>query len=137
VARDAAVGRTLREQGVAFLVCKDQVIFEIDAVLTQGGRPFTVFTLYKNAWLTKPEAFFMKDDPVHRQREHLVKPQAEAMPTLAKIAIEQTKCSNWGCRPALRLPVKCSRKSRRASARSECSGALSAADLLICARMRA
>jgi deoxyribodipyrimidine photo-lyase len=32
---------------------KDQVIFERDEVMTQGGTPFSVFTPYKNAWLKR------------------------------------------------------------------------------------
>jgi deoxyribodipyrimidine photo-lyase len=49
--RDAAVARALADQGIAWHTFKDQVIFERDEVLSQAGRPFSVFTPYKNAWL--------------------------------------------------------------------------------------
>jgi deoxyribodipyrimidine photo-lyase len=49
--RDAAVAHALADRGVAFRTCKDQVIFERAEVMTQTGRPFTVFTPYRNAWL--------------------------------------------------------------------------------------
>ncbi len=51
--RDAMVAKTLQAAGIAFRLCKDQVIFDGDEVLTQGGKPFSVFTHYKNAWLKR------------------------------------------------------------------------------------
>ncbi|MFO1316239.1 MAG: deoxyribodipyrimidine photo-lyase [Burkholderiales bacterium] len=49
--RDDAVARDLARRGIAFRTCKDRVILEPDEVLTQSGRPFSVFTPYRNAWL--------------------------------------------------------------------------------------
>ena len=49
--RDDAVRRTLATSGIGFHSLKDQAIFEGSEVLTQAGRPFSVFTPYKNAWL--------------------------------------------------------------------------------------
>ena len=51
--RDGKVAKMLQTGGIAFHLCKDQVIFDRDEVLTQGGKPFTVFTPYKNAWLKR------------------------------------------------------------------------------------
>jgi deoxyribodipyrimidine photo-lyase len=48
--RDAAVAQALAARGRSFLSFKDQVIFERDEILTQAGRPFAVFTPYRNAW---------------------------------------------------------------------------------------
>ena len=53
VARDAEVARVLEANGIAFLTCKDQVVFESDEVLSGSGRPYSVFTPYKNAWLKR------------------------------------------------------------------------------------
>jgi deoxyribodipyrimidine photo-lyase len=50
LARDAAVAAALSARGIEFRGFKDQVIFEKDEVLTQEGRPFAVFTAYRNAW---------------------------------------------------------------------------------------
>jgi len=49
-ARDAAVQAALAERGIAWRDFKDQVIFDHDEVLTLAGKPFSVFTPYKNAW---------------------------------------------------------------------------------------
>jgi deoxyribodipyrimidine photo-lyase len=53
VSRDNAVAAALAQRGIEFVTCKDQVIFEKDEVLTKDGRPFSVFTAYKNAWLKR------------------------------------------------------------------------------------
>jgi deoxyribodipyrimidine photo-lyase len=49
--RDESIARTLARDGIALRCVKDQVIFECDEVLSQSGKPFSVFTPYKNAWL--------------------------------------------------------------------------------------
>jgi deoxyribodipyrimidine photo-lyase len=51
--RDMAVAATLEENGIAFESFKDQVVFDGPEVLTQAGRPYTIFTPYKNAWLKR------------------------------------------------------------------------------------
>ncbi|MGA1253909.1 MAG: deoxyribodipyrimidine photo-lyase, partial [Burkholderiaceae bacterium] len=51
--RDADVEQQLRALGVAMVRIKDQSIFERQEVLTGAGRPFSVFTPYKNAWLKR------------------------------------------------------------------------------------
>ncbi len=50
VARDADVDARLRADGRALRLVKDHVVFETDEVLTGAGRPFSVFTPYRNAW---------------------------------------------------------------------------------------
>ena len=51
--RDAAVAAGLAAAGIEFQTCKDQAIFDGAEVLTQAGKPFSVFTPYKNAWLKR------------------------------------------------------------------------------------
>ncbi|HQU78276.1 MAG TPA: deoxyribodipyrimidine photo-lyase [Azonexus sp.] len=51
--RDNTVAGTLKAAGIVFHACKDQAIFDGDEVLTQAGKPFSVFTPYKNAWLKR------------------------------------------------------------------------------------
>jgi len=52
-ARDAQVAAALAADGIGFESFKDQVIFDGAEVLTQAGRPYTVFTPYRNAWLKR------------------------------------------------------------------------------------
>jgi deoxyribodipyrimidine photo-lyase len=52
-ARDTAVASALATAGIAFHSPRDQAVLDGDDVLTQSGRPFTVFTPYRNAWLKR------------------------------------------------------------------------------------
>ncbi len=49
--RDGVVRDILLEKGVRFERFKDQVIFEEREVMKNDGKPYTVFTPYKNKWL--------------------------------------------------------------------------------------
>ena len=42
--RDAQVSHSLEQRGCVLHTYKDHAIFEKDEILTQSGRPFTVFT---------------------------------------------------------------------------------------------
>jgi len=98
VDRDAAVARELAAQGVEFHAFKDQVVFEKDEVLTAAGRPYMVFTPYKNAWLKKLDAFYLKPYPVARYVRHLAPPPAALSagvrsleaPSLEALGFQQT-----------------------------------------------
>ena len=52
-ARDSGVFNTLNAAGVGFQLFKDAVVWEEQEVLTQAGKPFTVFTPYANAWKSR------------------------------------------------------------------------------------
>lgn len=60
LARDQQVARALASAGTAFFGFKDHVIFERQEVLTLAGKPYSVFTPYKNAWLKKVDAFYLR-----------------------------------------------------------------------------
>ena len=81
LARDASVRLALGTSGVALHTCKDHVIFERSELLTGGGKPYAVFTPYKNAWLKKLEPFFLKAYPIERHAASLAPvPEAAATP---------------------------------------------------------
>ena len=62
--RDAAVEAALGE--IAFFHYKDQVIFECSEILNGSGKPYSVFTPYKNAWLKKLDEYYLSAYPVER-----------------------------------------------------------------------
>ena len=102
VARDQAIAATLAENRVDYFSYKDQVIFEKDEVLTQAGRPFTVFTPYKNAWLTKLDRFFIKAYPVEKYLTRLAKVTDEApMPSLESMGFRATNLLQLGIKPGM------------------------------------
>ncbi len=74
IARDAHVAATLKTKGITFETRKDHVIFEKDEVLTGAGKFFSVFTPYKNAWLKRLEAFYVKPYPIEAHAAHLSSP---------------------------------------------------------------
>ncbi len=96
IARDALVFGALANEGVAFRTYKDQVIFEREEVLTQMGKPYGVFTPYKNAWLKKVDAFYLKPYPVEKYADALAPlPDAfrHALPSLGDMGFEKTNLS--------------------------------------------
>lgn len=51
--RDGEITQTLQKNGVGVFSFKDQVIIEENEVLKADGKPYTIFTPYKNKWLEK------------------------------------------------------------------------------------
>ncbi len=91
IVRDSQVAQQLAAQGIGYEDFKDQVIFERDEVLTQVGKPFSVFTPYKNAWLKAVGAFQLQSYPVAQYAHHLApKGAGERLPALADIGFEPT-----------------------------------------------
>jgi deoxyribodipyrimidine photo-lyase len=99
--RDAAVERSLQQQGRRLLSFKDQVIFERSEVLTGQGKPYSVFTPYKKAWLAKLEAFYLKPYPVERYL-HALAPfdhhWHQPLPALAALGFEPSDLQQIGYR---------------------------------------
>jgi deoxyribodipyrimidine photo-lyase len=54
--QDERLVRTLLEIGVGFELFKDAVAWEEQEILTQSGRPYTVFTPYAKAWKARAVA---------------------------------------------------------------------------------
>ncbi len=80
--RDAQVRVQLERQGCCLHTFKDQVIFDKDEVLAQSGRPYTVFTPYKRAWLAKLSAFYCEAHPVAAYKDSLARAPVLPMPPL-------------------------------------------------------
>ncbi len=100
IARDAEVNRRLASADSRLLDFKDQVIFERNEILTQGGTPFSVFTPYKNAWLKRLTSAELNPYPVEPHAANLAPPPASAcLPTLAQLGFETTDLAS------LRLPT--------------------------------
>ncbi|MBS1207953.1 MAG: deoxyribodipyrimidine photolyase [Proteobacteria bacterium] len=92
IARDTAVAATLKELGIVFRSFKDQVIFERREVLTQSGKPFGVFTPYKNAWLKQLRTRDLASWPVAGFAAHLAPPpEGTRIPTLEEIGFTKVE----------------------------------------------
>jgi deoxyribodipyrimidine photo-lyase len=93
MARDAKVHALLDVRGVAFHTFKDHVIFEQSEVLTLAARPYSVFTPYKNAWLKKVDAFYLKPYPVAEYADALAAipaAQSDKVPSLEALGFTVT-----------------------------------------------
>ena len=102
LARDAAVQAVLQASNVAFHTFKDHVIFERDEVLTLAGKPYSVFTPYKNAWLKKVDAFYLSSYPVEAYADALAgipEGNRTGIPTLEAIGFTATNL------PSLKIPT--------------------------------
>ncbi len=102
LARDIQVRGHLADHGIVLHTYKDHVIFERHEVLTQVGKPFAVFTPYKNAWLKKITPFDLKAYPVEKYARHLApRPDnlAQPVPALQDIDFESTNLK------ALKIPT--------------------------------
>jgi deoxyribodipyrimidine photo-lyase len=88
--RDAEVRASLERSGCALISSKDHAIFEKDEILTQSGRPFTVFTQYKKAWLKKLSPLLAEAYPVEAYRAALARSSASDMPSLEQLGFRPT-----------------------------------------------
>jgi deoxyribodipyrimidine photo-lyase len=97
LARDAKVQALLEAQGAAFHSFKDQVIFERSEVLTLASKPYSVFTPYKNAWLKKVDAYYLKPYPIDEYADALVAlpvNRTQGVPSLEVMGFEKTNLSS-------------------------------------------
>jgi len=96
--RDQAAQVALSALGIKLYGCKDQVIFEADELLTAAGRPYTVYTPYKNAWLKRLGDQDQPPRPVlpHRQAMAAVPPPLDTgLPSLAELGFATTGVNRW------------------------------------------
>jgi deoxyribodipyrimidine photo-lyase len=88
IARDQAVANALEVLDIAFVSYKDQAIFEKNELLTGGGKPYSVFTPYKRAWLQAVTPQALAHRPSEQVLDKLIAPAAEldtGLPTLAQL----------------------------------------------------
>jgi deoxyribodipyrimidine photo-lyase len=102
ISRDQKIAATLSEMSIEFLSFKDQVIFEKDEVLTQAGRPFTVFTPYKNAWLKKLDGAILQAYPVEKHLHKLAKLKENTpIPSVESLGFRPTNLLSLGIKPGM------------------------------------
>jgi deoxyribodipyrimidine photo-lyase len=89
VARDADVAAKLRDTGIGFRTCKDQVIFELDEVRAASGKPYSVFTPYKRAWLRKLEPRDLAPCDIEKAISRLAPAAADGMPSLEELGFDR------------------------------------------------
>lgn len=76
--RDSGIQDFLNSQGLTFKTFKDQSLFEKDEILTGQGRPYTVYTPYKNKVLSTLNDFYLKSYPTHLYFKNLRKQNGDS-----------------------------------------------------------
>ncbi|QHS55984.1 deoxyribodipyrimidine photo-lyase [Mucilaginibacter sp. 14171R-50] len=84
-ARDTAVKNLLAKHNITLFTYKDQVIFEKDEVIKDDGKPYTVYTPYKNKWYQKLSPFYLKSYPSEKYLNNLFQTEPSALPTLQEM----------------------------------------------------
>ena len=99
IARDAQVAEQLKTNNIAFHHYKDHVIFEKNEVLNLSGKPYGVFTPYKNMWLKTVNDFFIKAYPVDSYLSSLAKLNVSPLISLEDLGFKRTNLAS------MRLPT--------------------------------
>ena len=95
--RDAAVEAALARQGRQMHLAKDQALFEKSEILNASGRPFTVFTPYRNAWRKRLDEHATADHDVAAiARGRLAGGAEDAVPGLEALGFERTNLHDIG-----------------------------------------
>ena len=101
VLRDTVVRDVLADGSIDFVLSKDQVIFAKNEVLTKDGRPFSVFTPYKNAWLKRLGGHDLQEHAVEPAAGQLATLPGFELPSLATLGFETTNLLDIGIKPGM------------------------------------
>ncbi len=88
IERDAWVAQQLQTQQIQFQQYKDQVLFEQDEILSLQGKPYSVFTPYKNAVLKQLNDAQLLPYACDTHWHRLAKPEACAIPSLQSMGFQ-------------------------------------------------
>lgn len=85
IKRDNSIKELLQKNNISCLNFKDQVIFESDEILKADNSCYTVFTPYKNKWLSKFELHKFQMNDINWQK---LSPLSHSFPTLNQIGFK-------------------------------------------------
>ena len=88
--RDEAVRKWLEERGIAFHTFKDHVIKERDEVLSQQGRPYTVFTPYSKNWRNSIQPHDLAERNTEQYMSRLLQQAPLPIPSLEEMGFAPT-----------------------------------------------
>lgn len=83
--RDEKIREFLAEKGIEFITFKDHVIFEKDEILSQSGKPYTIFKHYRNQWRKKLQEKGIDFFPSEKYLQNFVKINSVEFPSLESI----------------------------------------------------
>lgn len=87
--RDTDIDLFLKSRGIALFSFKDQVIFEENEVVSDKASPYSIFTPYKNKWLSQLNSVVLSDEAEFSGGNLLQK--KFTLPTLEDIGFVQSE----------------------------------------------
>lgn len=90
IERDTAISSLLQSEGIAFVTCKDQVIFEKLEVVKDDGTPYTVFTPYANKWRALLQQTGIPSYPAEKKWNHFYRQDELPLISLAELGFTAT-----------------------------------------------
>lgn len=90
IQRDQEIREFVESRGASFRTFKDQVIFEKDEVVKDDGTPYTVYTPFKNKWLSTVKADSYDSVESEKKLNNCLKEQFGFLP-LAEIGFVENK----------------------------------------------
>jgi deoxyribodipyrimidine photo-lyase len=84
MARDGFVKHELAQQGIQFRTFKDSVIFAKDEIITLMGRPYTLYSVYRQYWLKRVEPIDLKGYAYTRVYKNFVRERKVRNPNLIR-----------------------------------------------------
>ncbi len=85
ILRDEKVAQILKKKGIPFHTFKDQCVFEKNEVVKDDGKPYTVFTPYKNKWLKSIDSYYVKAYPNDQYKNSFYKNPHQDILTLKEM----------------------------------------------------
>lgn len=92
IQRDEVIKNLLNNSGIGLFTFKDHVIFEKGEILKEDETPYTVFTPYKNKWLSKLNGFYLKSYPTEKYHNYY-KTTLFKTPSLAEVGFKPSSIS--------------------------------------------
>ncbi len=90
IKRDNVLRDLFGENDIKFYTFKDQCIFEKEEVLKDDGKPYVVFTPYKNKYLAKLNTFYYKAYPTKKYGRNFLNSPKLQTPSLKDLGFEKS-----------------------------------------------
>ncbi len=91
--RDEKIREMLAEKGVHFETHRDQVLFEKQEILTNGGKPYSVFTPYSKKWKSELSGGKLKSYDNESNFGRFFQHEVREIPTLKSMGFAATDIS--------------------------------------------
>ncbi len=93
IKRDQEINEFLNKNKIKFNTFKDQVVFEKNEICKDNGKPYLVFTAYKNKWMSKVKERDYDEVPSHKYLKNLFQEKTNDIPKLENFGFQYSNYS--------------------------------------------